>query len=427
MAFAEHYFSKQQSFHPHITDVPNAELNYAVVIPSFYEENIIAALEALWKTERPEGALEVIVVINEQKGVPEEIHQVNLQTSHVIDNWKKQHEEDKFKVFSIFADSLPPQHAGVGLARKIGMDEAIWRFNQINNPDGFIFSFDADCICDSNYFTATESFLKKYPSAHGFSFYFEHPITGNDFPENVYQGIIQYELHLRYYIQALRYAGFPYAFHTIGSCYAVRASSYVKQGGMNRKKSGEDFYFLHKIIPLGNFYEINTTRVVPSPRPSLRVPFGTGPAVHQFLSNNKEWLTYNPELFNILQTFLSGIHLLFKKDRSYIEKRIKSNNPVLVSFLNSVNYPKNLEIINANSSSVNTFIKRFYRWFNALQVLRFLNSASEKYNKMPVTQASAELLTMKNNSIKPDLSAIELLNFYREMERKEPYFIHLPQ
>jgi len=40
----------------------------------------------------------------------------------------------------------------------------------------------------------------------------------------VYGAIAAYELHLRYYVQALRYAGFPHAHHTVGSCLAVRAT-----------------------------------------------------------------------------------------------------------------------------------------------------------------------------------------------------------
>src|SRR5213594_3575687 len=91
----------------------------------------------------------------------------------------------------------------------------------------------------------------------------------------VAEAIAAYELHLRYYVRALRYAGFPYAHHTIGSCMAVRADVYKKQGGMNKRQAGEDFYFLQKIIPLGHFTDLTETKVIPSSRPSDRVPFGT--------------------------------------------------------------------------------------------------------------------------------------------------------
>jgi hypothetical protein len=133
--------------------------------------------------------------------------------------------------------------------------------------------FDADCTCDPNYLAATENFFQSQPSAPGASIYFEHPLDGEN-----REPIALYELHLRYYVEALRYAGFPHAYHTIGSSMAARADPYFKQGGMNKRKAGEDFYFLHKIIPLGGFGEINDTRVIPSPRASHRVPFGTGRA-----------------------------------------------------------------------------------------------------------------------------------------------------
>ena len=72
--------------------------------------------------------------------------------------------------------------------------------------------------------------------------------AGGKFDDNSYKAVWLYELHLRYYKQALQFTGFPYYYHTIGSAFAVNAEVYCKQGGMNRQKAGEDFYFLQKII-----------------------------------------------------------------------------------------------------------------------------------------------------------------------------------
>ena len=121
-------------------------------------------------------------------------------------------------------------------------------------------------------------------------------------------------------VQALRYTHFPYAFHTIGSCLAVRGSAYVKQGGMNRRKAGEDFYFLQKIIPLGNFGEINSTRVIPSARVSDRVPFGTGKAMMKWYeSGEKVFKSYNPEIYEELFKLFSGIDNLYdSKEPDYV-------------------------------------------------------------------------------------------------------------
>src|SRR5690606_5551781 len=132
----------------------------------------------------------------------------------------------------------------VGLARKIGMDEALRRLDRAGRLDGVIACFDADCTCDPNYLVEVERFFRENPKAPGCSIYFEHPLSGPAEP-GIYQAVARYELHLRYYIEALRHAGFPHAFHTIGSSMAARASAYLQQGGMNKRQAGEDFYFLH--------------------------------------------------------------------------------------------------------------------------------------------------------------------------------------
>ncbi len=164
--------------------------------------------------------------------------------------------------------------------------------------------------------------------------YFEHPVSGTEFPENVYRGIIDYELHLRYINQFLRFAGFPFAYHTIGSCFGVRADIYAAQGGMNKRKAGEDFYFLHKIIPLGHFAELNTTRVIPSPRPSDRVPFGTGVAVGKYLSSNEAGtLTYAPECFLTLRLLLQQVKRLFRANTADIASMMKTLPKPLSDYL----------------------------------------------------------------------------------------------
>jgi hypothetical protein len=111
----------------------------------------------------------------------------------------------------------------------------------------------------------------------------EHRSPQDPPPENlvteVFDAVANYELHQRYYLLAVRYTGYPYAFHTVGSCFAVRAEAYCRAGGMSRRQAGEDFYFIQKLAGQGGFTECRSTSVYPSPRPSDRVPFGTGPDI----------------------------------------------------------------------------------------------------------------------------------------------------
>ena len=136
------------------------------------------------------------------------------------------------------------------------------------------------------------------------SIYFEHPLSGNNYPEAIYKYITLYELHLRYYFQGLAYSGFPYVFHTVGSAIAVKALPYVKAGGMNRRQAGEDFYFIQKLVPAGGYFNLNSTTVYPSPRASSRVPFGTGASIGKLdAGNSSTLLTYNMLAFKELRVF----------------------------------------------------------------------------------------------------------------------------
>lgn len=423
MSFADAYLSKQQGkLHP-IHDPPSHALRYAVIIPAFREENVVTVLDSLRRCARPQGSVEVIVVVNAPENADRDTREIHLRTLETVEKFSHSFYEDGFRFYALDAAELPHRHAGVGLARKIGMDEAVRRFNSLSQSGGLLISLDADCICDADYFTEIERYHESFPCANGFNLYFEHPVTGHEFPDRVYQGIIQYELHLRYYIQGLRYSGFPYAFHTVGSCYAVRASAYVKQGGMNRRKSGEDFYFLHKIIPLGDFHEINTTRVIPSSRPSLRVPFGTGPTLQQHLTDKtRVQLTYHPALFEILRDFFNLATRFYKQKPETISSLVQSLHPVLAKFLQSVDGPGKLKEINANCSSPASFMKRFYNRFDGFTVLKFLNFASAHgFPRTDIRDAACSLLTMKQITFPGDHDPGRLLTIYREMERRESW------
>ncbi len=426
MSFAEGYFSKQVNFHPFIAEPPSDRLLYIVVIPACCESDMTNMLNTLWNCTRPQWDVEVIVVVNYSEKSDESVIQSSLDGARKVQEWTKTHYKNDFRIRLIEAFNLPTKHAGAGLARKIGMDEASYRFNRIGNAKGLIISFDADCTCDKNYFKAIEYYSERFPSAHGFNIYFEHPVAGNKYPDKVYKSIIKYELHLRYVNQFLRYAGFPFAYHTLGSAFAVRAGTYTAQGGMNRRKAGEDFYFLHKIIPLGNFYEINTTRVIPSPRPSERVPFGTGAAINKLLSASDDVLmTYNPESFIALKDFFATTGQFYKKSLTEIDRLIENTPEPVSGFLQKNNASQAIDEINNNCTSIKTFTSRFFRWFDALRIVKYLNDKHRShYNLMNIREAAEILLYYMNSTINRSCTELELLSTFRSIERKDSTLTH---
>jgi hypothetical protein len=270
------------------------------------------------------------------------------------------------------------------------MDEAVRRFEMVKYPEGAIVCFDADSLCETNYFLALEKHFLENPKSPGCSIHFEHPLLGN-LNKEVYQAITGYELFLRYYTHAQKYCRLPYAYETIGSSMAVRSAAYQKQGGMNRRKAGEDFYFLHKIIALGNFTELKTTKVIPSPRQSDRVPFGTGRAVNKWLEE-KTLTTYSPQTFMDLKTFTNQVDRLYNL-RQNVGAFLATLPMSIRYFLLNNDFEATLKSIQQNSASPDTFIQHFYHWFDAFKVLKYVHySRDEHYDNIAVLEASQWLL-----------------------------------
>ncbi len=292
------------------------------------------------------------------------------------------------------------------------------QYDDYNSLDknGIILSFDADSVCDSNYFESIENHFKTHPDTDGCSIYFEHPLSGEEFPDEVYKAIVYYELHMRYYYQGLKYTGHPNTFHTIGSSFAVKSLSYCHQGGMNTKQAGEDFYFLQKFFDLGNFTECMTTRIIPSPRPSDRVPFGTGPSVLKFIRTQKEILSYNPRLFEILREFIQLVPDFYQPNEETVGRVVKNLDHSLTGFLENQSFPEVLAEINQNSGSLEGFIKRFFRWFNMFRMLKYLNFASPIFPEIEVSKAAGIFYKTLSGDSAANNPA-DLLTMYRILER----------
>jgi hypothetical protein len=399
-----------------IATPPEPDLGIVAVIPCFNEPDLIGCLESLWLCQRPECSVEVIVIVNSPAGCGEGIRWQNQTTLQTAAEWIAQHRHPRLAFHTHHFPGLPAKQAGVGLARKIGMDEALRRFDDVGRTEGIIVGYDADCRCETNYLTALERYFQENPQSPGGSIYFEHPLRG-PLSSQVYGAIAAYELHLRYYVQALRFSGFPHAHHTIGSCLAVRADAYRKQGGMNRRKAGEDFYFLHKIIPLGGFTDLTSTTVYPSPRPSDRVPFGTGTAVRDVLSG-RQIKTYPLAAFLDLKQLVERVPELYQCGKEGNSETLAALPLSVRDFLAKHQFADALAEICENTSSETAFRKRFFRWFDGFRAMKFVHHARDCfYGEGKVEEQAATLLATINcpQSHGKDLS--DLLKIYRGLDR----------
>ncbi len=392
MSFAQRYLEKHTFLPLYFQEPPSGLLKYVVVIPAYREKNILHTLNSLIRCASPKGNIEILIIINSGEHETATIKKENLHTLHLVNKWIDDNYREERKTFVVNIPDLPKKHSGAGLARKIGMDAAISRFLMINKPDGFILSMDADTVVSSNYFTETEKISLSQPDISGIIYPFEHPLEGKEFPDRIYQAIAQYELYLRYFKLMLDYTGYPFGGYTIGSSFGIKAEMYAANGGMNKRKAGEDFYFLQKLFPLGSFVTARNTRVIPSPRTSHRVPFGTGPSVHMLVEENRSMEVYHPRGFEDLKILFDNINSLYSGKEYEIRKVL---NHSLLSYLDDILFFEAVNQIRDNTSNIISFKKRFYRYFNAFQAIKYLNALSRnKLSKISIGEATKYMVTL---------------------------------
>jgi hypothetical protein len=417
MGFASAYLENRALFPALIKEAPPDNTGIIVVVPSYDEPEITNLLDSLAFCQEPDCKVEVIIVVNAPAEASENSLKNNRESISKIELWKKEHPDCLFNCYVINGSSLKFNGWSVGVARKTGMDEAVRRFDLLNRPDGIILNLDADCKMKSNYFTAVYGEMHDRRDRSACSIYFEHPISGNEFSKEVYKSIVLYELHIRYYFQGLAYTEFPYVHHTVGSAIAVKALSYVKAGGMNRRMAGEDFYFIQKLVPAGGFFNLTRTTVFPSPRSSSRVPFGTGVTVSRLTEENNETLmTYNLKAFMELKTLFGLIDKIFLYDINDQEFAYPDLPPGIRQFMEKGEWTAKIREIKENTSVIQSFRKRYFGWFNMFKIVKYLNSVHDSFfEKKPVNECASELLPAIGKYFESKDPA-ELLGYYRSLE-----------
>lgn len=389
---------------------PQKDLQSIIVIPVYNELGIEQCVNSILNAQPPLNPVEIIIIVNSSVQDDEAVIRNNQNSILKLEEIKKSISSESIKLLFENVKELPVKHAGVGLARKIGMDEALRRFHKIRNPYGQIICLDADCNISANYLRSIQNY-----SGNAASVYFEHPF------EN--QAIVFYELFLRYYVNALRFAGYPFAFHTIGSSMMCNAISYAKEGGMNRRKAAEDFYFIHKHIPLEGFGEINDCIVYPEARESDRVPFGTGKAIADYRNDQSRLESiYSFKIFIDLKDFFE-ISKSWNEIK-FSEKELRENYHLwpesIKSFIGIDEFLELVEESRINSGSRETFNKRIFQWLNAFKILKLIHHIRDNhYPNGAILDECMNLLKEIDFGFKKELKSVDLLEIYRTLDRKQ--------
>ena len=193
---------------------------------------------------------------------------------------------------------LPPKQAGVGMARKIGLDLAL---PYLTSKRSLLFSTDADTTVDSHYLKIVlDHFNQQYTDAAvvGFS----HSVSGNATLDNA---IKAYEEFLLLTARKINESGSPYGYVAMGSTMICTSEAYTAVGGMPRKKATEDFYFLQELAKFCGVHVIPDILVYPSSRPIGRVYLGTGFRMAQAQQGHQiKNLHYSKHAFTLLKQWI---------------------------------------------------------------------------------------------------------------------------
>ncbi len=289
-------------------------------------------------------------------------------------------------------NELPEKTAGVGLARKIGMDEALLLFSS-NAGFPLLVCLDADCTVSPNYIQTIRLNVAANRH-HAAAMQYEHPLEFLD--TDVKRAIVCYELFLRYYTLGLNYAGSPYAFHTIGSTIICSAEAYIKAEGMNKKKAGEDFYFLEKLGKMYPVHTINDALVYPAARGSWRVPFGTGRSIERFLKDDSnEYMLYSPKSFVVLKEWLDFYNNSTSTSPAHYLGFAKKLNHGLYEFLAGNNFAADWEKIFSGPAHQIGIQKKI--WFDGFRTLKMMHHLRDtEFPNIPMFEALETLFEFFN-------------------------------
>jgi hypothetical protein len=143
MGFADAYLQKAGLRTSLIQTDPHPELRITVTIPAYNESGLERSLDSLFlcgMTPDNQPAIrapfhtEVLIFINAPGDAREDVLRQNRRTLEATLAWIEGHPHP-FIRFHVWEDhSFKTKEAGVGLARKILMDEAVRRFSLAGKP-----------------------------------------------------------------------------------------------------------------------------------------------------------------------------------------------------------------------------------------------------------------------------------------------------
>lgn len=337
------------------------EISQAEVVMSIFDNVIVVPAYGEFKSfinfynSLPEKKLTLIILVINR---PEQYEKALSELNEKLFLWA---EKVPNNILIVDRHSKPiATKQGVGLARKIGCDISLSLIHSGVVRSKWIYTTDADATLPEDYFSQ----VKATSGAYLFAFKHKRHKESN---QNL--AIQKYETYMRDYVRGLKYAGSPYAFHTIGSTLAVHAETYAKVRGFPKKNAGEDFYILNKIAKVDTVTNGVGQAIKLSSRLSSRTPFGTGQSIKTIINQQKSF-EYTENQFKALKGLLKLFDTQSKVANFFLDKKYTELSIKDIFRLKCLHFQ--------NKTPANR-LKAFHDYFDALKTLKFINSFRKNY------------------------------------------------
>lgn len=391
----QRYLGKRAAVGPwRLQGDPGGGFAGAVVIPALAESASLPATLASLAANPPEQLARwlAVVVVNHRLDADPAAQADNRRTLAMLAVPDRRWEGLRLAWVDAASAGLElPAGEGVGLARKLGCDLALEHLDWTAPGGPLLAMLDADSLVATDYLAALQEHFASHPEG-GATLPFCHQPAATPALDDA---IRRYELYLRGYLLGLTLAGSPYAYPTIGSTIACRATAYLGAGGMNRRQAGEDFHFLQQLAKTAGVAPLVGTLVRPAARISGRVPFGTGPALRRLAAGDPASVFCHPrEAFMLLRAWLS-LAGRATPATSAAELLAAAGNiaPELGDFLEEIGLLRSWERLRRTHRSSAALARGFHGWFDALQTRRLLHRlAGGSCPRLPAELALPPLL-----------------------------------
>lgn len=377
---------------------------HSTVIPCCGErpEDLEPTLQSL--AAAPAQSALTVLVINARADAPEWVHATNARLLRWLADRCPAHHQcaslpppagQAYLGFAPWGATLVVDRAqrgrrmgrrgGVGWARKIGVDLCVGLHarQQLDSPRVHV--TDADVRVPEDYFAR--------PRGHAVAWLYPFAHWVDDAPESALRA---YEQTLRYYVAGLRWAGSPYAHHSIGSTFVVDIDAYCQVRGFPKRQAGEDFHLIDKLAKVGTIVSMGGHPIRLSGRASARVPFGTGPAVARIAQSGAAaaWPVYHPDSFVYLRALLEALPACVLAPRATQRDAVERCPPapldgrLLWQAVESIGLPTALAGAAITDRRPQGRWRQSLYWFDGMRTLRLIHALRDaRLGTVPLAEA----------------------------------------